>query len=29
MGAFHILTDVIFEGSDIYQLKLAMRKKVF
>ena len=29
MGTFHILTDVIFEGSDIYQLKLAMRKKVF
>ena len=29
MGAFHILTDVIFLRSDIYQLKPAMRKKVF
>ena len=29
MGTLHILTDVIFVGSDIYQLMSAMRKKVF
>ena len=29
MGAFHILTDVIFVRSDIYRLKSAMRKNVF
>ena len=29
MYAFHILTDVIFVQSDIYQLKSAMRKNVF
>ena len=29
MGTFHILTDVIFMESDIYQLKSAMRKNVF
>ena len=29
MGTFHILTDVIFVRSDIYQLKSAIRKNVF
>ena len=29
MGTFHILADVIFLRSDIYQLKSAMRKNVF
>ena len=29
MGTLHILTDVIFVESDIYQLISAMRKKVF
>ena len=29
MGTFHILTDVIFVLSDIYQLESAMRKNVF
>ena len=28
MGTFHILTDVIFVGSDIYQLKSAIHKNV-
>ena len=28
MDTFHILIDVIFVQSDIYQLKLAMRKNV-
>ena len=28
MSTFHILTDAIFVWSDIYQLKLAMRKNV-
>ena len=29
MGTFHILTDVIFVRSDIYQSKSAVRKNVF
>ena len=29
MSTFHILTDVIFVQSDIYQLKSAMHKNVF
>ena len=29
MASFHILTDVIFVRSDIYQLKSAMHKKLF
>ena len=29
MGTFHILTDVIFERSDICQLRSAMCKNVF
>ena len=29
MASFHILTDVIFVRSDIYQLKSAMQKNVF
>ena len=29
MGTFHILTDVIFVQSDIYQLKWAIRENVF
>ena len=29
MGTFHILSDVIFVGSDIYQLKSAKLKNVF
>ena len=29
MGTFHVLTDVIFVRSDIYQLKSAMRRNVF
>ena len=29
MGTFHILTDVIFVRSYIYQLKSAMRKNLF
>ena len=29
MGTFHILTDVIFVRSEIYQLKSTLRKNVF
>ena len=29
MASFHILTDVIFVRSDIYQLKSTMHKKLF
>ena len=29
MGTFHILTDVVFVGSDNYQLKAAKRKNLF
>ena len=29
MGTFHMLTDIIFVQSDMYQLKSAMHKKVF